>query len=76
MTLVDIHISGVGIDALNLIAKKKVTNTISIASSLLAFLRLFLLMDLGPNLETLFNFEIYLKLKRLNFQWWGFSISK
>jgi hypothetical protein len=24
-------------------------------------------MDLGPNLETLFNFEIYLKFKRLNF---------
>jgi hypothetical protein len=24
-------------------------------------------MDLGPNVGTLFNFEIYLKLKRLNF---------
>ncbi len=28
-----------GIDSLNLIAKKRVTNTINIASSLLAFLR-------------------------------------
>jgi len=33
-------------------------------------------MDLGPNLETLFNFEICLKLKRLNFQWRWFSISR
>jgi hypothetical protein len=36
MTLVKAHISGVGID---LIAKKRVTNTINIASFLLAFLR-------------------------------------
>jgi hypothetical protein len=74
MTLVEVHISGVGIDALNLITKKRVTNIINIASPLLAFFRLFLLMDLGPNLETLFNFKICLKLKRLNFQWWRFSI--
>jgi hypothetical protein len=39
MTLVEAHISGVGIDALNLIAKKRVTNTLNIASSLFAYLR-------------------------------------
>jgi hypothetical protein len=39
MTLVEAHISGVGIDVLNLIAKKKVTNTINIASFLLVFIR-------------------------------------
>jgi len=39
MTLVEAHISGVGINALNLIAKKKVTNIVNIASSLLPFLR-------------------------------------
>jgi hypothetical protein len=39
MSLVEADISGVGIDALNLIAKKRVTNTLNIASSLFAFLR-------------------------------------
>jgi hypothetical protein len=39
MTLVEAHIAGVDIGVLNLIAKKRVTNTIYIASSLLAFLR-------------------------------------
>jgi hypothetical protein len=39
MTLVEVHIPGMGIDVLNLIAKKRVTNIIHIASSLLAFLR-------------------------------------
>jgi hypothetical protein len=39
MTLVEAHISGVGIDALNLIVKKRVTNIVNIASFLLAFLR-------------------------------------
>jgi hypothetical protein len=39
MTLVEAHTSGVGIDALNLIAKKRVLNTVNIASFLLAFKR-------------------------------------
>jgi hypothetical protein len=39
VTVVEAHILGVGIDALNLIAKKRVTNAVNIASSLLAFLR-------------------------------------
>jgi hypothetical protein len=39
MTLVEAHILGMGIDVLNLIAKKRVTNTVNIVSSLLAFLR-------------------------------------
>jgi hypothetical protein len=39
MTLVEAHISGVGIDALNLIAKKRVTNIVNIGSFLLAFLK-------------------------------------
>jgi hypothetical protein len=42
MTLVEAHISGVGIDVLNLIAKKRVTNTVNIASSLLAFKVIFI----------------------------------
>jgi hypothetical protein len=37
MTFVEAHISGVGLDALNLIAKKRVPNTVNIASPLLAF---------------------------------------
>jgi hypothetical protein len=32
-------------------------------------------MDLGPNLETLFNFEICLKLERLNFNGADFQFS-
>jgi hypothetical protein len=39
MTLVEAHILGVDIDVLNLIAKKRVTNIINIASFLLVFLR-------------------------------------
>jgi hypothetical protein len=39
MTLVEAHILGMGIDVLNLIAKKRVTNIVNIATSLLAVLR-------------------------------------
>jgi hypothetical protein len=39
MTLVKVHTSGVGIDVFNLIAKKRVTNIVNIASFLLVFSR-------------------------------------
>jgi len=68
MTLVEAHISGVGIDVLNLIAKKRVTNTVNIASSLLAFKVIFI-YGVRSKSQKKIKFEICPKLKRLNFQW-------